>query len=87
MDNQNNLNMKIGHRLKIIRVLKKIEPIVMAEKLSISESTYRRYERNESEPNLSTLYKIAEVFEIKIIDLLDDEVNISLPSLLANRKT
>lgn len=79
--------MKIGHRLKIIRVLRKIEPIVIAEKLSISESTYRRYERNESEPTLSILYKIAEVFEIKIADLLDDEMNISLPCLLAGKKT
>jgi transcriptional regulator with XRE-family HTH domain len=78
--------MKIGHRLKTIRILRKIEPMVMADKLSISESTYRRYERNESEPTLSILYKIAEIFEIRIIDLLEDEMNISLPCLLANKK-
>ncbi|QRY57221.1 helix-turn-helix domain-containing protein [Sphingobacterium siyangense] len=74
-------NLQIGHRLKAIRTLKKIEPLVMADKLSISESTYRRYERNESEPTLSILYKIADVFEIKITDLINDEMNISLPNL------
>jgi transcriptional regulator with XRE-family HTH domain len=79
--------MKIGHRLKTIRILRKIEPMVMADKLSISESTYRRYERNESEPTLSVLYKIAEVFEIKITVLLEDEMNISFPCLLDNKKT
>jgi len=78
--------MQIGHRLKTIRISKKIEPITMADKLSISESTYRRYERNESEPTLSILCMIAEIFGIKIGDLLEEEMNILLPSLTDKKK-
>ncbi|GHE34172.1 helix-turn-helix domain-containing protein [Sphingobacterium griseoflavum] len=75
------LKLNFGHRLKAIRTLKNIEPLVMADRLCVSESTYRRYERNESEPTLSILYKIADIFEISIAELLRDEMEISLPGL------
>lgn len=68
--------MKIGHRIKTLRIARQIEPVVMADKLNISESTYRRYERNETEPTLSIILKITDVLGIKITDLLDDEISI-----------
>jgi len=73
--------MKFGHRLKILRISRNIEPIEIAERLSISESTYRRYERDESEPSLSVLYRIAAVFEIKITELLEEELFVTLPKI------
>lgn len=76
-----NIASRFGHRLKTIRTLKGIEPIVMADRLSISESTYRRYERNESEPTLSILYGIAEIFEIEVADLVSDKMDVALPAL------
>jgi len=53
----------------------------MADMLSVSESTYRRYERNESEPTLSMLYKIAAIFEIEAADLISDKMDVVLPVL------
>lgn len=70
--------MKIGHRLKTLRIARKMEPISMADSLGVSESTYRRYERNESEPTLSIIVKITNILNIKITDLLDDEITLKL---------
>jgi len=72
---------RFGHRLRTIRNLKGIEPVAMADALSVSESTYRRYERDESEPTLSVLRKIADIFEIGVADLIEDNMDISLPVL------
>jgi transcriptional regulator with XRE-family HTH domain len=65
--------MDLGHKLKTLRVKKKLEPINIAEMLDISVNTYRKYERNESSPDLNMLEKIASIHEISIIDLLKDE--------------
>ena len=68
--------MDFGHKLKILRTAKRIEPIVMAIELGISESTYRRYERNESDPTLTILKKIATLFEISLSELLEENATI-----------
>lgn len=73
--------MKIGHKLKVLRIAKKIEPVEMACRLGISESTYRRYERDESEISIGMLYKIAHVFCIKVSDLLEEDIYIIIPNL------
>ncbi len=65
--------MNIGNKIKTLRTAKKIEPIVLAEKLGISLSTYRRYERNESFPDINMLEKLSEVFEIDLSEILKDD--------------
>ena len=65
--------MKIGNKLKSLRVNKGYTPDFVAEKLGIALITYRRYERNESVPDLNILEKIANTYEISISDLLIDE--------------
>lgn len=65
--------MDIGNKLKTLRVKRKLEALDMAEILKISVNTYRKYERNESAPDLNMLEKIANVHEISILDLLKDE--------------
>lgn len=65
--------MDIGHRIKSLRIQKKLEPINMAELLDISINTYRKYERNESAPDINMLEKIAKIYDISIIELLTDE--------------
>jgi len=72
---------RFAQRLKMLRTVKGLEPITMADRLSISETTYRRYERNESEPTLSMLYKIAEIFEIEVTELIGDKMDVALPYL------
>jgi transcriptional regulator with XRE-family HTH domain len=65
--------MDIGHKIKSLRIQKKLEPINMAELLDISINTYRKYERNETAPDVNMLEKIAKIHDISIIDLFKDE--------------
>lgn len=65
--------MIIGNKLRTLRVAKGYEPFDIAERLGISKSTYGRYERNESIPDLNMLEKIAKEYEISISDLLSED--------------
>ena len=65
--------MIIGTKLKTLRVAKGYEPLEIAERLGISKSTYGRYERNETVPDLNMLEKIANEYEISIGSLLSDD--------------
>ena len=65
--------MDFGNRLKTLRTQKKMKTIELAEKLKISDSTYRRYERNEIAPDLNIINKIAEIYDLTLADLLSEE--------------
>jgi transcriptional regulator with XRE-family HTH domain len=65
--------MKIGNKLKSLRVNKGYTPEFVADKIGVALITYRRYERNQSVPDLHMLEKIANTYEISIADLLVDE--------------
>ena len=65
--------MNIGNKLRTLRTAKGYETVDMAEKLGISISTYGRYERNETVPDLNMLEKIAKEYEISLADLLTDD--------------
>lgn len=65
--------MDFGNRLKTLRTQKRLKTLELAEKINISESTYRRYERNEIAPDLNIITKIAEIAEIAVSDLLSDD--------------
>ncbi|MFV8351436.1 helix-turn-helix domain-containing protein [Flavobacterium sp. XS2P14] len=66
--------MDIGTKLKSLRIEKKLEPNDMASKLAISETTYRRYERNETTPDVNMLEKIALALDKNFLDLLPDGI-------------
>ena len=65
--------MLLGSKLKSLRTAKKYSPDLVADKLGISKSTYGRYERDESTPDVNILEKIATLYEIELYDLLSDE--------------
>jgi transcriptional regulator with XRE-family HTH domain len=65
--------MNIGNKLKSLRIEKGFQPLDMAEKLNISETTYRRYERNESSPDIKMLEKIANLYDISINDIIKED--------------
>ncbi|WP_080755965.1 helix-turn-helix domain-containing protein [Clostridium tyrobutyricum] len=63
--------MKIGDRIKKIRIDKKISQKSMAKMLDdMPVSTLANYENNHREPNLDTLNKIAKVLNVTIAQLL-----------------
>ena len=68
--------MKIGAKLKGMRIEKGLSTIEIAEKLDISESTYRRFENDKSFPDIFTLDKIAKIYEKALNDLLPEGMTI-----------
>ena len=65
--------MNIGNRLKSLRIEKQFEPLDMAIKIGVSETTYRRYERNEACPDLNVLEKMAHALDKSIVELIPNE--------------
>ncbi len=65
--------MKIGQKIKGIRVEKGFTTSYMAEKLGVSEPTYRRYETEKSFPDVLMIDKIAKILDKNFIDLLPSE--------------
>ena len=65
--------MKIGNKLKSLRVKKGYTPDFVVDKLEISLVTYRRMERDVSIPDINLIEKIANTFDIPIADILTDD--------------
>ena len=65
--------MKIGEKLKTLRASKGYTPDIVAEKIGVSKSTYGRYERIESVPDLNVLENIANLYELEMFELLSEE--------------
>ncbi|PDS25641.1 helix-turn-helix domain-containing protein [Flavobacterium branchiophilum] len=63
----------MGKKLKALKAAKGYSTDEIAEMLEISKSTYGRYERNESTPDLKTLEKIAQIYNIEPHELLSQE--------------
>lgn len=59
------------NRIKVVLVEKELTQKWLAEKLSVSPNTVYRICKNESQPSLKLLRKIAAILEIDIRDLLN----------------
>ncbi|MDR2206787.1 MAG: helix-turn-helix domain-containing protein [Flavobacteriaceae bacterium] len=68
--------MKLGNKLKGLRVEKGLSTIQVADMLDVSESTYRRYEADKSFPDVFILDKIAKIYDKNLIDLLPEGMTI-----------
>ncbi len=68
--------MKIGKKLKTLRTSKGYTPDIVSEKIGVSKTTYGRYERNESTPDINILENIANLYELEMFELLSDDKNI-----------
>jgi transcriptional regulator with XRE-family HTH domain len=66
--------MKVGNKIKGLRIEKEFTTDFMAEKLEISEQTYRKYESDKNSPDLNTLEKIAATLNKNVIDLLPENI-------------
>lgn len=64
------MNLDFSAILRGLRVKHNFSASQMAEKLGISESTYRKYETGKKSPTLDMLFKIASIFCINVKDLL-----------------
>lgn len=64
---------KIGNRIKNLRIEKGISQKDMAEKLNIPRSTYSNYENDNREPSGEMLNKIATALNVPISDLINNK--------------
>ena len=61
----------IGTKIKHIRELRNYTQDYMAQMLDVSQSTYARFEKDDSDITLSKLRMIANILEVKIEDLIN----------------
>lgn len=66
--------MKIGSKIKGLRIEKDFSTDFMAEKLGVSEQTYRKYESDKNSPDLNLLEKIAATLGKSFVDLLPESI-------------
>ena len=58
------------NRLKSVLVDKEVSQKDLAEKLSVSKNTISRICRNETQPSLKLLRKVAVILDVEIYELL-----------------
>jgi transcriptional regulator with XRE-family HTH domain len=61
----------IGTKIKHIRELRNYTQEYMAQMLEVSQSTYARFEKDDSDLTLSKLRMIARILDVKIEDLIN----------------
>lgn len=65
--------MNIGKKIKSYRESKKMTQRDIAEELGVEPATVSKYESGILEPNLESLKRLSDVFEVYVDDLLNDE--------------
>lgn len=65
------INRKIGIRIRIARLDKKISQEKLAEFADLNKNTIGSIERGEISPTIETLFKIATALDIELHDLVD----------------
>ena len=57
---------KLSERLFLLRKERKLTQAEAAKGMGIPFSTYRRYEKNEREPDASTLVRMADFYQVTL---------------------
>lgn len=63
----------LGDKIKLYRENKKMTQNEVADILNVSSATISKYESGTLEPNIESLKRLAELFEISVDELLNDE--------------
>ncbi len=62
----------IGRRLKRQRTLKALTQAQLADRAGVTTATVARIERDEIEPRMPTLRKLADALEVEPAELVED---------------
>ncbi len=62
-----------GERLVYLRKQHKISQRKLGSYLGLSQSAIAKYERNESEPDIATLKKLSDFFDVSIDYLINED--------------
>ena len=71
--NKEELQIIIGSRIKLLRESKGVTQQNLAAMCNFEKGNMSRLEAGRTNPTITTLYKISQALEVKIIDLLDFE--------------
>lgn len=71
------MKLRIGNKLRDFREDRQMTQLEMAELLHIPESTYSRYERNETQISYNKIVKFAELLNVPVQELLPETVSIT----------
>ena len=63
---------RIGDRLRDLRVRRALTQEELADKADVGTNTVARLERNETEPHMSTLRKLAKALDVDPSELIGD---------------
>ncbi len=63
---------KIGDRLRDLRIRRALTQDELANKADVGTNTVARLERNETEPHMSTLRKLARALDIDPAELIGE---------------
>ena len=72
MDNEN-LYVKIGLRIRELRISQNISIQELSDKLDIEYNNLIRIEKGRTNSTLSTLYKISQALNVKLMNIADVE--------------
>lgn len=64
----------LGERIKMLRNEKGLTMKQMAETFNLSISAWNKYEKNEAEPNISNLIKMADYFGFPWIFYWEEQI-------------
>lgn len=64
-----------GKNLKFLRLKRTLSQIQLAKQIDVSQQCISEWENSKIEPTLSSLWKLADVFEISIDELVGRSIN------------
>lgn len=73
--------MTMGEKIQLLRKKQNWSQETLAEKLSVSRQAVSLWERDESQPELDKLLKLAKIFSVTTDYLIDDSVTEADPSV------
>ena len=71
-----NLNLIIGNNIKTLRKANKLTQFELSEKLNYSNKAISRWESGEVIPDVETLNKICEIFNIPLAQIFDENLTL-----------
>ena len=66
----------IGETLKSLRTQAGMTQSELGEKLSISAQAISKWERDESQPDIDTIKRLAEIYEVSISEIIEPEKSV-----------
>lgn len=82
----NNVKLVVAKNIQKLRKQNKLTQAELAEKLNYSDKAISRWESGEVTPDVEVLNKIAEIFDVEITSLFDENLNLEKASVVSKKQ-